>query len=838
MARLLERILDVNTDDPEARRRGRFLNVCLLAILLGSATLGLLNLFEFFGGSDPMADNMALYAMLGLIGSLVAFALNKRRLHSLAGYLSLLLIIYLVTSATRPARYIFEGSTILAYVLPIIMASVILAPGSSFVITTVISVVLLVVARLAGITDDPTPETIATLYMLALVAYLSARSLNQALREARERAQELHEINEALDQRVADRTRDLAQANRDLSRALQREHSESSKNQAILSSIADGVIVFDEQGRAVVANPAMERMLVMPMSGILGKDIRELIYTEDDPSAREMIDAAFAKEASIPARFNFEQGKQIIATSLAQVALPGELRGVVGVFHDVTKEVEANRAKSEFVSTVSHELRTPLTSIKGYADLLFMEAVGPLNDRQRNFLNTVKTNADRLNALLNDLLEISRAETGRMRLDVKDMDLAEIIADVANSLRPQIDKKGQQLALELDERLRPVRGDRARLTQVLVNLLSNANRYTPAGGSITVRARQRQNELQVDVVDTGIGISAQDRAKLFQRFFRANDPRVSEVVGTGLGLSITKMLVEMHGGKVWVESTLNAGSTFSFSLPTTPAAGETGPAGAETVILPARPEPKPGAKKVLVVDDDPGIADLIRYYLQSAGHQAVLASRGQEVMAAALREKPDLIILDVLLPDENGFEVLRELKDEPKTLEIPVVILSVIHDQETGFQLGAVDYLVKPLQGEQLLSSIGRIFDEVEPLSPPRILVVDDEPDIRGWLRESLGAAGYVVDEASNGAAALERIAQARPSLILLDLAMPVMDGRTAIRQLKSDKATCDIPIIVLTASSVEKERDSLQLLGMGARRFLTKPISAQMLVEEIQRQL
>jgi len=801
MARLLERILDVNTDDPEARRRGRFLNVCLLAILLGSATLGLLNLFEFFGGSDPMADNMALYAMLGLIGSLVAFALNKRRLHSLAGYLSLLLIIYLVTSATRPARYIFEGSTILAYVLPIIMASVILAPGSSFVITTVISVVLLVVARLAGITDDPTPETIATLYMLALVAYLSARSLNQALREARERAQELHEINEALDQRVADRTRDLAQANRDLSRALQREHSESSKNQAILSSIADGVIVFDEQGRAVVANPAMERMLVMPMSGILGKDIRELIYTEDDPSAREMIDAAFAKEASIPARFNFEQGKQIIATSLAQVALPGELRGVVGVFHDVTKEVEANRAKSEFVSTVSHELRTPLTSIKGYADLLFMEAVGPLNDRQRNFLNTVKTNADRLNALLNDLLEISRAETGRMRLDVKDMDLAEIIADVANSLRPQIDKKGQQLALELDERL-------------------------------------RQNELQVDVVDTGIGISAQDRAKLFQRFFRANDPRVSEVVGTGLGLSITKMLVEMHGGKVWVESTLNAGSTFSFSLPTTPAAGETGPAGAETVILPARPEPKPGAKKVLVVDDDPGIADLIRYYLQSAGHQAVLASRGQEVMAAALREKPDLIILDVLLPDENGFEVLRELKDEPKTLEIPVVILSVIHDQETGFQLGAADYLVKPLQGEQLLSSIGRIFDEVEPLSPPRILVVDDEPDIRGWLRESLGAAGYVVDEASNGAAALERIAQARPSLILLDLAMPVMDGRTAIRQLKSDKATCDIPIIVLTASSVEKERDSLQLLGMGARRFLTKPISAQMLVEEIQRQL
>ena len=567
MARLLERILDVNTDDPEARRRGRFLNVCLLAILLGSATLGLLNLFEFFGGSDPMADNMALYAMLGLIGSLVAFALNKRRLHSLAGYLSLLLIIYLVTSATRPARYIFEGSTILAYVLPIIMASVILAPGSSFVITTVISVVLLVVARLAGITDDPTPETIATLYMLALVAYLSARSLNQALREARERAQELHEINEALDQRVADRTRDLAQANRDLSRALQREHSESSKNQAILSSIADGVIVFDEQGRAVVANPAMERMLVMPMSGILGKDIRELIYTEDDPSAREMIDAAFAKEASIPARFNFEQGKQIIATSLAQVALPGELRGVVGVFHDVTKEVEANRAKSEFVSTVSHELRTPLSTVLLQISTLnkYYNRLG--EDERREMMVDIEQQAHVLRELIEDILELSRFDARRDMPQMQWFDLAELCRAGVISLRAVIQNKDLQVDLAGCPPTCYLNGDQNQLARAFHNLLSNAIKYTAAGGQIVVGLEQTGPEVRLSVEDTGIGIAPEDQRYIFDRFFRAEGASL-HASGTGLGLAITKEIIDLHRGRIELKSWPGQGSTFTLILPT------------------------------------------------------------------------------------------------------------------------------------------------------------------------------------------------------------------------------------------------------------------------------
>ena len=828
------RILEVPSSDPEVARRAQLLNICILAVGAAALVLAVFNAIQFSLTGDAIARSLMMFGIIGFAGSLLAYILNKRHWYRPAGYLFLMLIVYIITSATQPAQYLFEGSTILAYVLPIIMASVVLEPWSSFLITTVIAVVLFAVARGAGIYNNPTAETLVTMYMLAMVAWLSARSLNQALNQAREHATELRKINLELDKRVAERTTDLQEANQRLTQAVQREHSESNKNQTILEGIADGVIVFDADRHAIVANPAVEAMFDLPRRQIIGAEISKLIEMSENSEARRAVNAAFSRQIREPARFNFPLGAQIIAAILALVDLPNEGKGVVAVLHDITKEVEADRAKSEFVSTVSHELRTPLTSIKGYTDLLYMNAVGELNEEQKKFLYIIKVNADRLTALLTDLLDISRVETGRIRLDMKEVFMDEIVNDVVASLQPEIQRKGLHLTVNITPGMQPVRGDRGRIVQIMNNLLSNAYRYTPAGGIITVGVSQSDSMLRVDVTDTGIGISPKDQARLFARFYRADDPRVREISGTGLGLAITRMFVELHGGRIWVQSELNKGSTFTFVLPTIRSEARPAPA---TEVAPAANKVGP-KRKVLVVEDDQSISELIRHHLMSAGYEVAAVGLGREVIPKVRSWRPDMLTLDVLLPDMDGFEVLRELKASPDMANVPVIVLSVLHDRENGLQLGAADYLTKPIRGKDLLESVERALGEMEEAKGRTILVVDDEPDVRRWLRDALAVHGFRVTEAGDGQEAMEQVARERPDLILLDLKMPRMDGYTALKQLKNDRAKADIPIVVLTASSINKERDEMRLLDMGAKRFLTKPIGVDELVGEIEQQL
>ena len=477
-------------------------------------------------------------------------------------------------------------------------------PWSSFVITTVISLVLLVVARGVGIYKNPTAETLVTMYMLAMVAWLSARSLNQALqrssRARRGAAQDQPRVGQASG-RAHD---DLQQANHRLIEAVQREHSESSKNQTILEGIADGVIVFDEQRHAIVANPAVEAMMTCRCKQIIGSRDHKADRNRARTRRRARPSPPLSPGRSkIRRALTFRWARRSSPPASPWSSFRAKAQGVVAVLHDVTKEVEADRAKSEFVSTVSHELRTPLTSIKGYTDLLYMDAVGDLNDEQKKFLNIVKANADRLTALSTDLLDISRVETGRIRLDMKEVDMDEIVNDVVASLQPEIQRKGLHLrSISLPD-LQPVRGDRGRIVQVLNNLLSNAYRYTPAGGTITVGVSQSDSMLRVDVADTGIGISPKDQAKLFSRFYRADDPRVREISGTGLGLAITRMFVELHGGRIWVQSELNKGSTFTFVLPTLRPSTR---GNRDRESQPAAKKAGP-RRKVLVVEDDQSI---------------------------------------------------------------------------------------------------------------------------------------------------------------------------------------------------------------------------------------
>ena len=632
-----------------------------------------------------------------------------------------------------------------------------------------------------------------------------------------------------------------------LGRMLQAQQAEAAKSRAILESIADGVLVLDHNGRVLLVNPAAEELLGFSAIALQGEHFRHMLGLGETETDRELAQALYSElrqrletPADDPSRtrvstVRLTAGKRVLAVTIAPLITElGGAPGLVAALRDISREAEVERLKNEFISTVSHELRTPMTSIKGYTDLLFLGMAGGLSDAQRSFLQIIKSNADRLTALVNDILDISRIETGRIRLTIEPLDLAGLISQVVRAFQEQYREKGLKLEWVEVAGLPQVRGDADRVTQVLNNLLANAWQYTPSGGRVTVSLRQRDGFLQVDVADTGIGIGPDDLPRVFDRFYRADHPLVQEAGGTGLGLAIVKMFVEMLGGEIWVESELGVGSVFSFTLPLASAQLPE----AEIVhpdLIAVEPPPAVGRRpKILVVEDDRDLALLLRRHLEGEGYQVLLAGSGEDALWLAKEEQPQLITLDIMLPDQDGFAVLEQLKEHPVTSLIPVIIISVLTEADRGYALGAVDYVVKPFDEGKLLESVRRALAPQEKGEPLKLLVVDDDPDILNFLDQALSFHGYQVWTAASGREALERTPELQPDLILLDIRMPGIDGYEVIRRLKGEESTRSIPIIVITASPVDKERDRVRVLGMGAAQYVTKPLSVDMLVREI----
>ncbi|HSJ52631.1 MAG TPA: response regulator, partial [Anaerolineae bacterium] len=508
-----------------------------------------------------------------------------------------------------------------------------------------------------------------------------------------------------------------------------------------------------------------------------------------------------------------------------------------------TREAEVDRMKSDFVSIVSHELRTPLTAIKGYLDLILMGAAGPVSKQQGSFLEIARSNTVRLHVLVSDLLDLSRIESGKVDLDVQVVSIPQIVEQVSRTLQKEFADRGMTLARDVPEDLPEIFGDPGRITQILTNLLSNAYKYTREGGA-TVRARVVDGFLRVDVVDTGVGISPQDQARLFTRFFRAEDDLVRQQTGTGLGLNITRSLVEMHGGEIQVASEPGKGSTFSFTLPLPAGLVKVDATEAPPPAPPTAPEasrvvasPIPAGPWILVADDNQDVSGLFQYQLERAGFRVAVVNQGSRVVDVARQLQPELITLDLLM-DVDGLLVLKELKADAVTAHIPVVIVSVIPQGQKGVTQGAADYLVKPLDEGELLHCVRRVLELGSGGTRKKILVVDDEIDIVGWLKHFLTHSGYEVAEAYDGIQALEAVRQDRPDLILLDLKMPRMDGRTTLRRLREQAETRDIPIILLSANAVSDEAERAQMLSLGVRRFLQKPVTAEELVAEVQKHL
>jgi DNA-binding response OmpR family regulator len=356
---------------------------------------------------------------------------------------------------------------------------------------------------------------------------------------------------------------------------------------------------------------------------------------------------------------------------------------------------------------------------------------------------------------------------------------------------------------------------------------------------VTIRAHADGELVQIDVTDTGIGISPENQGKVFERFYRVDDPNVNEFPGTGLGLAIVKSLIEMHDGRIWLQSEVGQGTTFSFTLHAVKETPQEKAIGAPPLSVSLEAEgagergptlkPNGEGRHVLVVEDDKDIAELIGRHLVSHGYQVSIAGRAKEALEKARANKPNLITLDIYLPDADGFELLQQLKNDPTTNDIPVVIVSVMGDQREGLRLGAVDYLTKPIDPQRLVASVNRILQV-----PGKVLVVDDDRDTRDLLQAALEQRGFTVVLTSSGKRALTLARQERPDLILLDLKLPGLDGYEVLQRLKGVPETSDIPVVIITGSLTDDELKQQKLLSLGAARFMTKPFAVDELVYEI----
>lgn len=599
----------------------------------------------------------------------------------------------------------------------------------------------------------------------------------------------------------------------DAPRSVASQGDQCERIQAILAATADGLIVLDAAGCVELVNPAAATLLGHAVDNLLGEPVDvQSLFGLDEP-----LENGVAAEVEIA-----EPAHRVLLVRMNRVTgHDGMPAGHVISVHDITAEREAAVMKNEFVSMVSHELRTPLTSIKGYVDLIVDGDAGEINEIQREFLGIVQENSDRLVSLINDILDISRIESGRVHLRVEPLEMSEIIQGVADTFRAVAASADIELKCRVEEPLPRAAGDRDRIGQVLMNLVSNAVKYSPGGGSVTIEARQEGEEVVVSVSDTGIGIAPDDQERLFTKFYRVDSSLTRDIGGTGLGLSICKSVVELLGGDVGCDSEAGTGSTFWFSLPV---------ASCEVVRKPELEGPLESAGGlVLVVDREPSTCDLIGTYLRKRGYEVEYAHDAEVAHGKALRLQPRAITLDVMLEDDDGFELLHQLKDDPRTRDIPVVVLSIVCDEGRSLRLGAANYLEKPIDQARLT----RIVDDlVGGQEAPLVLVVDDDRAIVGAMSSMLRAKGFSVISAYDGQEAMAAIDEHRPALILLDLCMPVMDGYQVIQEVKSTEETRDIPIVVMTAHRIDRERTDL--LAMAAEQ-LKKPFAVEDLVERVE---
>ncbi len=524
-------------------------------------------------------------------------------------------------------------------------------------------------------------------------------------------------------------------------------------------------------------------------------------------------------ELAIPGSPLFMADDVELLTVLAQVASQAANR------EQILRERErliaalqaASAAKSDFLASMSHELRTPLNAIMGFSSLMAAQpdVAGELTV-PREWIEHIRSGGDHLLTLINDLLDLAKVEAGRLELAIEPVDVGHAIAASVAGLRPLADRKHQQVEVVVEPSI-VIDADPGRLRQILYNLLSNAIKYTPDGGSIRVTGSRVGTDVWIAVQDTGVGIAPGDQTRVFEEFRQVGDPAQHQS-GTGLGLALTKRLVEAHGGRIDLQSELGSGSTFTVRLPDRQATA----ARSETQGAPDGEPAGPEGGDILVIEDEPSSARLLQTYLTDAGYRVRVAPDGESGLAMGRAIKPAAIVLDILLPGIDGWEVLRQLKSDPALRDVPVIIATVVDERGVGLALGAVDYLVKPIDPGALLDRLGRYtFTTKVKTRAMNVLAIDDDPAALDVIEGTLAPLGFTVRRAASGREGIELAQRHGADLIVCDLMMPDLDGFEVVAKLQEASATASIPILVLTAhdlSPADKARLNGRVLGIATK--------------------
>ena len=605
--------------------------------------------------------------------------------------------------------------------------------------------------------------------------------------------------------------------------------NEKNKLNAVIKNINDGLVVTAMDNSITMVNPAVEKMLGIPANEIISADVSSVFSVID---IGELISAVITSRGEEVAQRDFKLNGRVIRAISYAIKSENELLGIITILRDITKEWEVDRMKTEFISTVSHELRTPLTSVLGFARIIkkrFEEILAPQitaeDSKTRKAvkqvgenLNIIVSEGERLTALINDVLDIAKMEAGKVDWKSDPISVSEIIDRATTATASLFGQKGLQLIKDIGDNLPEITGDRDRLIQVVINLISNAVKFTEAG-SITCRAAQKNNQIVISVIDMGMGITAEDIPKVFEKFKQVGDTLTDKPTGTGLGLPICKEIVEHHGGTIWVESEPGKGSNFSFTVPVSKQKDKAKTADLDILmrhlqdnLLVAVPPIARGKKTILVVDDEKHIRELLRQVLEENGYNVLEAQDGIHAITQIKKQMPDLITLDVMMPGISGFDVAAVLKSDPVTAAIPIIILSIIEDKERGYRLGIDKYLTKPVDTEALLDHIDSILSKGP--SKKKVLVIDDDISVVKALRDVLDSKGYHITEAFDGPDGLDKAQKIKPDMIIVDSVLS--DAHDIVKTLRFEKGLENILFIVMAdEASGEKIEKAKKILMM-----------------------